>query len=149
MHDWKDDILFHYALSYIGKPYIFGGQNGIVGFDCSGLVVELMRSCGQLGNGVDLSAQGLFDHFERGKSTYISCPRFGSLVFFGESKSKITHVGFCLDRYRMVEAGGGHPTTVNVEEAIKDNAFIRVRPVNMRSDLQAILMPTYNTIGAL
>lgn len=149
MHDWKDEILYSYAVSLLNKPYVFGGQNGIVGYDCSGLVVELMQSCGMLPHKVDHTANSLFDYFERGRATYISRPRFGALVFFGKSKKEISHVGFCLDRYRMIEAGGGDSTTLNQNDAIRANAFIRVRPVEVRSDLQAILMPTYNTIGAL
>ena len=59
----KSVNLREYALSLIGKPYIWGGS-GYEGFDCSGFVIECLQAFGVLPNG-DWTSQGLLERFER------------------------------------------------------------------------------------
>lgn len=140
-------ILYDYAMKHVGLPYRWGGDNPVEGYDCSGFVIELLKSVGELGHNVDMTSQGLFDHYE--KQGVQNSYGLGSLSFYGMSATKIRHVGFCLDEYRMVEAGGGTSTTTNVTEAIKQNAFIRIRPIKSRKDFVGLLRPRYNSIGYL
>lgn len=142
-----DKYLEAYALSFLGKPYIWGGDDPS-GFDCSGLVIELLQSVGEFPLKQDTTAQGLYDYFEGLKSSLLAVPRFGSLVFYGESNRKITHVAFALDHTRIIEAGGGGPHVKTYEDAIKYNAFIRIRLYNHRK-VAAILRPYYTKIGGL
>lgn len=142
-----DKILYDYAMSFVGLPYIWGGDDPIYGFDCSGLVIELMQSCGLFPHGQDTTAQGLFDYFEHGKATYASGASFGSLIFYGKSVTKISHVGFALDQYRVLEAGGGGSSTHDQDAAAMRNAYIRIRPIDHRKDRQAILKPFYRVMG--
>lgn len=67
----------------------------------------------------------------------------GSLVFFGKSHQRITHVGWALDRNLMIEAAGGGSRTHTVKDAERHNAWIRVRPIESRSDLVACIKPAY------
>lgn len=60
-------------------------------------------------------------------------PRAGAVVFFGKDSASVVHVGFCLDDYTMIEAGGGDSTT-NPETASPRNAFVRLRPAKYRRD---------------
>lgn len=138
-------ILEQYALSFLGKPYIWGGDDPS-GFDCSGLIIELLQSCGLLPHKFDTTSQGLHDRFlENGIS---SSKGFGSLVFFGKSTTQITHVGFMIDNgFRMIEAGGGGKHIKTTQDAIDHNAFIRIRPIKMRRDLVAIIKPHYNMMN--
>ena len=129
-------------MQLVGTPYRWGGDDPLKGFDCSGLVIELLQSCGQLPRNFDTTAQGLYDKFLN--KGLISSTGFGSLVFFGKSTSKITHVGFMLDSFRMIEAGGGGSSTTTVEEAARRNAFVRIRPITWRNDLVAAIRPRYN-----
>lgn len=140
----KMDLLRNYALQFVGIPYIWGGSNPIVGFDCSGFVQELLASVGIDPPG-DQSAQNLFDYFEKISTWNVfGC---GSIAFYGGSVTKITHVAMMLDTYRIIEAGGGDSSCVSPALAAKKNAFIRVRLIKHRSDLVAVLRPRYATIG--
>lgn len=133
-------ILEKHAWSLINIPYSWGGDDA-TGFDCSGLVLELLQGCGVIRHKFDTTAQGLYNMFDS-KGVHNS-KGFGALVFFGKSKIRITHVGFMLDNFRMLEAGGGGSHIKTLEDAIKYNAFTRIRPIDIRSDLVAIIKPRY------
>src|SRR4030042_825630 len=49
-----------YAWGFLGLPYRWGGDDPIKGFDCSGLIVELLQGVGLLPHGTDLTASGLY-----------------------------------------------------------------------------------------
>jgi cell wall-associated NlpC family hydrolase len=129
-----------YALSLLGLPYKWGGQNPLQGFDCSGLVQEILASVGTDPKG-DQTAQALLNYFSR--HGHISEPRTGALSFYGLSISGIRHVGFCLNEYQMIEAAGGDSKTLTMKDAIKDDAYVRIRPIMYRSDFIHCLYPNY------
>tara|TARA_R100001086_G_scaffold200856_1_gene117062 strand:+ start:9570 stop:10004 length:435 start_codon:yes stop_codon:yes gene_type:complete len=143
-----DRLLYDYAMSHNGLPYIWGGDDSIEGLDCSGLIVEYMHSCGELDPKRDLTAQGLYDYFKGPRSYFVTAPSFGALVFYGRSDKEITHVAFGLDRIRVQEAGGGGSKTKTRQDAIEQNAYVRVRPFDHRKDIVAILKPYYRAIAA-
>lgn len=132
-----------YSRSFLGVPYVFGGNNRLTGLDCSGFVCELLRSVGVVGAFEDLSAQGLW---LKQMPTY-SLNRVpsvaGTLLFFGKSNSEITHVALQLTELLMIEAGGGDHTTTTVGEAIKRSAMVRMRPIRFRQDYIGARRPIY------
>lgn len=132
-------VLYDYAMSHVGLPYRWGGDDPLGGFDCSGLVIELLKSQGVFPKHYDNTAEGI-----RGDDNIMEIhePKFGALVFFGR-KSKATHVGFCLNNHVMLEAGGGGSNTTNKDVAEKQNAFIRIRPILSRSDIIGYGWPKY------
>lgn len=134
------DLMLDYAFQFIGLPYRWGGDDPIHGFDCSGFVQECLSSVGMDPPG-DQTAQALHDHFVGTSASNVPLP--GSLAFFGKDVSRITHVALILDSKSMIEAGGGGSKTVSLEAAASQNAFIRVRPINSRRDLVALLFPPY------
>jgi cell wall-associated NlpC family hydrolase len=136
--------LREYAMSFNGLPYIWGGDDPVVGMDCSGLVQEILASVGMDPPG-DQTAQGLFDHFQ--KTALWNKYGLGALAFYGESVSKITHVAFMLDQYRIIEAGGGGSKSTSPAAASAQNAFVRIRLIKRRPDLVAVLKPSYASIG--
>lgn len=137
----KVKTLRSYALSFLGKPYRWGGE--AFSYDCSGLVLEILKSAGAAPES-DLSAQGIFDHFVGlGRTGFIG---FGSLVFFGRSEREITHVGFMLDSFRMIEAGSGGRNTLTQLDAERQGAMVRVRPVASRKDVVGYVHPDYPRI---
>jgi cell wall-associated NlpC family hydrolase len=136
-------ILFMYAMSFVGVPYRWGGDNPISGFDCSGLVIELLQSCGVLPFGFDTTAQGLYTYFASEHGTPALQNTFGALSFYGKSNKSITHVGFCIDEHRMIEAGGGDSNVRDRTAADAKCAFVRIRPIHFRKDYVATLMPNY------
>jgi cell wall-associated NlpC family hydrolase len=133
-------LLVEYAMSFVGQPYRWGGDDPIEGFDCSGLVQEILASVGADPAG-DQTAQTLFEHFRRQGRISPSAP--GAIVFYGKNRDLVTHVAFCIDRYRVVEAGGGGAKIKTRSDAAEANAFVRVRPFDHRPDIVAIWMPEY------
>lgn len=114
----------------------------MMGFDCSGLVQEILAPAGVDPPG-DQSSHALYIHFlkhgilRKKKKAYS-----GDLAFFGKKK-RISHVGFAIDSYKMVEAAGGDERTRTLTDAQAHNAYVRVRPIRSRRDLVAIIAPKY------
>ena len=136
----------HYAEGFISTPYHFGddetrGDDPVGGFDCSGLVCEVLRSVGKIKNTERLSAQGLFYRFYRDYNYVEDSPACGVLAFYGKGVDQITHVAICKNKTTIIEAGGGARTTKSESDAARRNAFVRERPVAYRSDLVGLADP--------
>jgi len=140
------NILRDYALQFVGLQYKWAGDDTILGYDCSGFIQELLASVGVDPPG-DQTAQLLFDFFSV-NGTWNSC-RCGALAFYGRSTVKVSHVAMLLDPYRVIEAGGGGSKTHTKADAARDNAYIRVRPLDARSDRLAVIRPHYVKIGQI
>lgn len=87
--------LLSYAEEHIGVPYKWGGST-TKGFDCSGYVQYVFRNAGH-----DLKRVSK-DQAKEGKKVRFKKVQKGDLVFFGDKKRDITHVG-------MVVSGKGEP----------------------------------------
>jgi len=134
--------LISYAKSFIGVPYIYGGEHPAKGFDCSGLVQEILRSVG-LDPKFDQSAQMLNDYFMiEGKKLWE--PQAGALIFYGKSEESISHVAFCISNTQLIEAGGGDSSCKDIPSAVAKGAFVRIRPIDHRKDRVNILLPAYH-----
>jgi len=140
------EIVRTYALSMLHTPYISGGNNCIQtsGIDCSGLVCEILRAFGKIGRD-DNTAQMLYDRFVHDGPHGVF--GIGVLSFYGKSLKDISHVGFGIDQYTMIEAGGGDANTKTIEEAILKNAFVRLRPYKYRKDWLDTIKLNWATIG--
>lgn len=125
--------LITYLWNFIGSPYTWGGNGPFVaGYDCSGLVQEGLCSLGMWGK-QDTNAQGLYNHFLKngGKNVIKASIDAGDILFWGESDKQITHVTVAINKFQMIEAGGGSQT-------IK-GGMVRVRPLAWRSDFVGAL----------
>lgn len=130
------ELFINACLSFLNTPYRWGGDDP-TGIDCSGLTQEILAMLGLDPEG-DQSADALYRHFlVRGKQGVKDA---GALVFFGRP-DKITHVGVLLDSVTMIEAGGGGSRTLNLADAVAQNAFVRLRPYWRRKDVVAIIRP--------
>lgn len=128
-------LMIEYSKTFIGKPYRWGGE-GVLGFDCSGFIQEVLGCVGLDPSG-DQTAQGLYNHFIKNAKGSGIAP--GALLFWGKSEQKITHVSLAIDYFYHIEAGGGNSRTVNLEVAEKQGAMVRIRPLKSRKDLIAAI----------
>lgn len=124
----------------LGKPYIWGAE-GPEAYDCSGFVQWGLRHL-NLDPPGGQTAAGLFRFFSNNRSRPVTVAEadLGDVVFFGTNES-VTHVGLAWGGSNMLEAGGGGRNTTSAEIARKQGAKVRIRPIERRKDLVAILRP--------
>lgn len=136
-------IHLEYAKRFIGTSYLWGGNNALQGFDCSGFIQEVLKSIGMDPPGRQ-NSQLLFEHFRlNGKQS--SGPVPGALAFYGKNSTDISHIALCLNEYQVVEAGGGSSTTTSRDMAAKVGATVRIRMIDNRKDIVAYFIPNYPT----
>ena len=133
------------SMQFLNTPYLWGGDD-FSGFDCSGLVQEILAIAGADPPG-DQTAQAHFDHFSQEPNHVSGEPQAGAIAFFGSNHLSIIHVGFMIDKYKMIEASGGGSHVVTPQDAIKYNAFVKLRPLSRRRDLLAVFMPDYDNVS--
>lgn len=128
------ELFISYSMTFMGVPYKWGGNNRIDGYDCSGFVQECLRSIGEDPRG-DQTAQDLWDYFASiHVGHYSRRPKRGDLLFFGKDLNSVGHIAIALDSKTMIECGGGNSNTKTLQQAARDNAMVRVRPIFSRSD---------------
>jgi cell wall-associated NlpC family hydrolase len=125
------------AMSYLGTFYIWGGDDPS-GFDCSGLAIECLKSVGVLPREGDWTAQDLSAMFPR-----VDPPQGGDLVFWTslQGSSHVVHVEICLSEELSIGASGGGSKTKTIKDAIKQNAFIKIRPIHSRKNVWGYVNP--------
>lgn len=133
-----------YAESFIGVRYYKGtgapdspiteGDDPVYGFTCSGLICEILRGVGMLGHRDRLTAIKIFRRFPG--TEVAGPPKRGDLLFFGSrpagAEPEFVHIAMMIDDLHMIEAGGGKNDTDTDIKAAKENAFVRIRPVEFR-----------------
>lgn len=125
------------AEKYLGVPYVWGGESASGGMDCSGFCDRVLWD---MGSAIPrLTAQGLYNTFKSAEIPLVDC-QSGDLVFFGTSKTKITHVAFFSSKGQMLESGGGGSANTSLA-----NAGVGVRYNSIRSDLVACVRVEYGT----
>lgn len=116
------------ATSYLGRPYLWGGDDPLAGFDCSGYCIEILKSVGILPRDGDWTAQGLYSYFKKFECV-VDYQDEGCLVFYGKSTDKIYHVEYCVTPTISIGASGGNDSTLTEQDAINQNAYIKMRPI--------------------
>ena len=124
------------AFHYLGTFYTWGGDDPS-SFDCSGFVIECLKSVGILPREGDWTAHGLSERF-----VGITEPKPGDLVMWANAEgTRFIHVEIYIGSGLSIGASGGGSKTKTIKDAIKHNAFIKVRPVNSRSGPKAYFDP--------
>ena len=125
------------AWLFLGLPYRWGGDDPMQGFDCSGFVIELLKSVGLLPVGFDTTANGLWKMYA---DREIFEPYEGCLVFYGTG-GYVSHVEYCLSPELSIGASGGRSSTTDLDAAVRQNAYIKVRPLGRRDDVRGFADP--------
>ena len=120
------EMFLEVAMSHLGRPYIWGGDDPIKGFDCSGLVIECLKSVGVVTDDFDTTADGLLDMFGKNQWSY---PEPGCLLFTLDPEGKARHVTICLDEYFEIGASGGGRASDSADDAARMNAYVKIRPI--------------------
>lgn len=118
--------IVEYAESFLGKPYIWGGNNA-KGFDCSGLVIECLQAFDMLPSG-DWTADGLTRKLQDLGWTKVKDYKEGDIVFF-HNGTKYHHVAMMVNDYQYIEAGGGGSKCTTPDNS---TGMIRLRPISWR-----------------
>jgi cell wall-associated NlpC family hydrolase len=130
------EIAINVAWSFLGRPYIWGGDDPMRGFDCSGFVIECLKSAGVLPRKGDWTASRLCGHFRAVPDPYKGC-----LVFWENKNKHIIHVELCLDNTFSIGASGGGRKTLSTKDAINQNAYIKIRPFATRRGIYGFADP--------
>jgi len=109
--------------AFLGTWYIFGGDDP-GGIDCSGMVIEYLKRPLILKEREDYTAAQLFEMFPS-----VQQPYMGVLIFYASKVGNINHVAIALNDTYMIEAAGGDRRTRTVEDAKRDNAYVRERKI--------------------
>lgn len=134
----KRELMRDIAMKFLGSPYRWSGDDPINGFDCSGLSIELLKSIGLVGRNEDLSAAGIFERF---KACKVNEPYIGCFIFYGNDSGAIVHIEFCIDSELSIGASGGGSNTLTIQDAINQNAYIKIRPMKSRKNIIAYVDP--------
>lgn len=140
----QPDSLVDQALGFLqtqlGKEYQWGGDDPVGGFDCSGIQQEALRTAGRLpAGGPKLNAQAMYDRAKAAGQLVqpgVLLQR-GMLVFYTRARADGTaYVGHVVMVYATfgaqiftIGAEGGGSTTLTREQAIAQNAFVKIRPI--------------------
>jgi len=136
MLDTSVQVATRVAWSFLGRPYIWGGDDP-TGFDCSGFVIEILKSVGLLPREGDWTAASLHSMFPG-----TTIPREGCLVFYSSSPGgPIIHVEYMLDSMHSIGASGGGSSTMTVDIASDQNAYVKVRTAKSRSNIAGYVNP--------
>ena len=111
--------------------YKWGGDDPS-GWDCSGAIIEALKSPGAFPRNADTTAQGLYHFYPIVEEKDV---QVGDLVLWESADgSTIEHVAMVWNLVPLLSIGssGGGSSTVTEEDAIEQNAYVKIRPVGNR-----------------
>lgn len=132
------EIALKVAWHFLGTPYRWGGDDSMSGWDCSGFIIECLKSVKILPRQGDWTAQGLWERFE-GKQ--VDQPGPGCLIFWQNTSGRAIHVELCLNEDLSIGASGGGSKILTRKNAIKANAYVKIRPFRARPNIKGYVDP--------
>jgi cell wall-associated NlpC family hydrolase len=122
------EVAVWYLSRWIGRPYLWGGDDPLAGFDCSGLIVTVLRAVGLLHGAEDLTADGLLNRFSSRPARALP----GALAFWLAPSGKARHVEMLLTPRFTIGASGGGSAVLTIQDAIRQNAFVKLCSLSSR-----------------
>ena len=132
VHMTRREFALTVAERLLFQPYLWGGDDPLAGFDCSGFVIEVLKSVGILPREGDWTAEGLSNLFLARKVSKLNP---GTLVFWPKSAdpNAAGHVEMVYavvgNVVHTIGASGGGSKTDSLQDAIKHDAYVKIRPV--------------------
>jgi len=108
---------------------LFRSGDDFSSMDCSGFVVEILQAVGILQHTHDYSADALYTIF---KPNIVALGYAGCLAFWLDDAGHAVHVMLCIDDLHVIGASGGGVETESRDDAIRQNAFTKMRPIGYR-----------------
>lgn len=117
-------------------PYIWGGDDPIYGYDCSGDIVEVLQSTGKMPHGSDATANDLYLKYKPTIDRVSAGP--GCLVFWFKG-GRATHVEMMVNNWQTIGAsGGGRPQFNLWNETRKCDFLMSIYGKYSRDELKAL-----------
>jgi len=137
--DYLRNIAVEYLQHWLLTPYSWGGSD-FSAIDCSGLMIEVLKSVGILPHIFDDTANGLYLRFKENIRKPPQMPILGCLIFWFRN-GKAIHVEMTCDDYHVIGASGGGSRVKSISDAIRDDAFVKMRPIDYRGDIYKVCDP--------
>ena len=141
MYISDEKIWWTWFSAMLGRPYIWGGDDPMRGYDCSGLVQDGFAMFG-MDDPQDSTADKMWNQWDQGyaDSKRVPSSRLGDIIFFGKPE-RASHVAIAVNHRTMFHAGGGRQTTIDHTQSIAQNAFVKFAPIDSRLDKLGIYRP--------
>jgi cell wall-associated NlpC family hydrolase len=94
----KGNAIIATAKTYMGVPYVFGGESPTTGLDCSSFTQLVMKK-----NGITLPRTAA-EQYSTGTAVDKANLQIGDLVFFTTYKPGASHVGFYMGNQQFIHA---------------------------------------------
>jgi len=135
----RRELALKYLWHWLGIQYSYGGDSAVEGWDCSGLIIEVLQSVGILPHKFDETAHDLYIRY---KNNLVEGHKIrpGCLVFWFRN-GKARHVMMVYKHGYVIGACGGGSDTKTTKDAIRDNAFVKMRPIGYDGDSYKVCDP--------
>jgi cell wall-associated NlpC family hydrolase len=119
----KGNALIATAKTYMGVPYVFGGESPTTGLDCSSFTQLVMKK-----NGITLPRTAA-EQYAQGTPVNKDDLQVGDLVFFTTYKPGASHVGFYMGNHQFIhESSAAKQVTISsLEESYYTEHYIGAR----------------------
>lgn len=119
----KGNALIATAKTYMGVPYVFGGESPTTGLDCSSFTQLVMKK-----NGITLPRTAA-EQYAQGTPVDKDDLQVGDLVFFTTYKPGASHVGFYMGNHQFIHESSAakQVTTSSLEESYYTEHYIGAR----------------------
>jgi len=118
----KRERMVEYALSFLGTPYYWGGDDSFF-MDCSGFLVEIGKSIGLHPHKYDNNAHGLWEYFRKGERELNEVTRPGDHVFYFKD-DYAAHVELAVNESQVIGASGGGRPQFDLYYEMKKDAHL-------------------------
>jgi cell wall-associated NlpC family hydrolase len=119
----KGNAIIATAKTYMGVPYVFGGESPTTGLDCSSFTQLVMKK-----NGITLPRTAA-EQYSTGTAVDKANLQIGDLVFFTTYKPGASHVGFYMGNQQFIHASSAakQVTISSLDESYYTEHYIGAR----------------------